>query len=270
METSPLEPSPWGSKQLRRLGEWIRDGGDEPSNAPSYGDVELWYSALAAEVQLRLREHDWRSILGHREIEVSARAKTIDTLRDKLRRDRNTPLSSVQDIAGVRFEAEMTLSQQASVAEAIAEMYGQDPEKAIHDLREKPHSGYRAVHVWLRLPARVEVQVRTRLQGAWANIYEELGDMIGRGIRYGELPTQPELRGITRALQDLGEQTIPEREKLTEFAAWWSDESDRRRFEEAQSAERDLVAELDAIKEVLLTLKEPFSVLFDGLEGGTE
>lgn len=168
---------------MKRLGYWIRDGGDPTGDFPSYSEVELWYSELAMEVQRKLSSYDWRKLLGHRKLEVSARAKTVDTLRDKLRRDRSTPLSSVQDIAGVRFEAEMTLSQQTAVAAEIARMYGQESEHAIHDLRSSPHSGYRAVHVWLRLPARVEVQVRTRSQGVWANAYESLADLVGRNIR---------------------------------------------------------------------------------------
>lgn len=49
------------------------------------------------------------------------------------------------------------------------------------------HQGYRAVHVLIRLlngGAPAEIQVRTALQGAWANLYERLGDHFGRDIRY--------------------------------------------------------------------------------------
>lgn len=90
----------------------------------------------------------------------------------------------------MRFEAEMSLGEQRAVAETIALLFEHDPEYAVHDLLSTPHSGYRALHVWLRLPERVEVQVRTQLQGAWANLYEEAGDLFGRGIRYGEPPAR--------------------------------------------------------------------------------
>lgn len=203
-----MEELPWGVKQLRRLGEAIRDGSTIPNNAPSYEEVELWFSDLAARTQRRISEHDWRVVLGHREFEVSARAKTIDTLRDKLLRDRSTPLPSVQDIAGVRFEADMTLWHQTRVAQTISNMFAQEYEQAVHDLRGNPLSGYRAVHVWLRLPARVEVQVRTRLQSAWANVYEELGDVAGRDIRDGEMPVDPVLRNVVESLQSLSAGTL--------------------------------------------------------------
>ncbi len=50
-------------------------------------------------------------------------------------------------------------------------------------------NGYRAVHVIVfpdGIP--VEIQVRTRWQHEWAELYEKLADQVGRGIRYGEPP----------------------------------------------------------------------------------
>lgn len=181
----------WTNNDLKRLGVFLRDG-VKKGNFPSYDKVRLHYGLLAADVQERIKAQEWKHLLGRQRLEVTSRAKTLDTLRDKLRRDRSTPLSNVQDIAGVRFEAEMSLGEQRAVAETIARMFGHDPHAAVHDLLTEPHSGYRALHVWLRLPERVEVQVRTQLQGAWANLYEEAGDFFGRGIRYGEVLAKPE------------------------------------------------------------------------------
>lgn len=199
-------------------------------------------------------------MLGHREFEVSSRAKTIDTLRDKLRRDRSTPLASVQDIAGVRLEIEMTLSQQTDVARAIAALYGQDPARAIHDIRDTPHSGYRAVHVWLRLPSRVEVQVRTRMQGAWANVYEAMADVAGRGIRYGDLPENEHLRIAVENMHQVSEH-IARYERLMNEAsggkAWSGTDTARVRL-----MEQEVLEGLMRIEEKLRT------IAFD--EGGVE
>ncbi|MCR6647813.1 MAG: hypothetical protein NVV70_06595 [Cellulomonas sp.] len=198
-----LAAIPWGSKMLRRLGESIRDGTAAPPDGPQYMDIIRWYDELAASVQIALRELDWTSLLDGRSApEITSRAKTLDTLRQKLQRDRHRPLSSVQDIAGVRFEAEMTLEEQDVVAAAIAAAFDHGAE-CIHDLRSGEHSGYRAVHVWLRLPqGRVEVQVRTHVQGAWANAYEALADIVGRGIRYGEPDPDPTMQATVEALQN--------------------------------------------------------------------
>lgn len=196
-----FEP-PWPTNRLKALGRHIRDGTPISADVPPYDDVMLWYNDVAAEVQRFVEALDWQPLLGERTFEVTSRSKTLDTLRQKLRRDRSTPLPSVQDVAGVRFEAEMSLDEQDAVAQAIAGMYGQQP-SSLKDLRSNPHSGYRAVHVWLRLPVRVEVQVRTHVQGAWANVYEAAADVFGRDIRYGTQPEDPRAREVVQALQDL-------------------------------------------------------------------
>lgn len=209
---------PWSLKSLRKLGVWICDHPDEnpPSTLPTYDDVMVFYNELAAATQAEIEGWDWAPLLGDRVREVTSRPKTIDTLREKLKRDHATPLQSVQDIAGVRFEAEMTLDEQDAVVEAIAGHFRRpdDPDSCrVRDMREEPHSGYRAVHLWLRLPARVEVQVRTHLQGQWANTYEALADIEGRRIRYGKFPEEKQSRVLVETLQKLSTEYIAPHEK---------------------------------------------------------
>ena len=203
-----MESPPWKTKQLRKLGEYIRDGVEVPPGLPAYDDVMLFYSDVAAEAQETIQGIDWSDLLGTRPFEVTSRPKTIDTLRQKLNRDHSTPLPSIQDIAGVRFEAEMSLDEQDAVANAIAGVFGQELSDCVRDLRLTPRSGYRAVHLWLRLPVRVEVQIRTHLQSSWANMYESLADVVGRGIRYGELPATSSAAGLVKKLQALSIENI--------------------------------------------------------------
>lgn len=191
---------PWSSSELRKLGKCIRDDLVVPSSLPPYADVMLWFNELATSVQKRIEAADWSDILPGVDIEVTSRPKTIDTLRDKLRRDHATPLQNIADVAGVRFEAEMTLSQQTQVARRVARMFGHG-DSSVHDLRATPHSGYRAVHVWLKLEGRVEVQVRTHLQGQWANMYEVVADYVGRNIRYDELPEDEDFAQVVARLR---------------------------------------------------------------------
>lgn len=203
-----MEIPPWSAKQLRKLGESIRDGLVAKPGLPSYDDVMLYYNDVAAETQDLIAGLDWTTLLDRRPFEVTSRPKTIDTLRQKLVRDRSTPLSNVQDIAGVRFEAEMSLDEQDAVANAISGLFGQSPERCVHDLRTQPHSGYRAVHLWLRLPARVEVQIRTHVQSSWANMYESVADVLGREIRYGAFPTDPDMKRFVIELQRMSVEDI--------------------------------------------------------------
>jgi ppGpp synthetase/RelA/SpoT-type nucleotidyltranferase len=197
---------PWSGTQLRKLGEAIRDNREPATGLPGYDEVMSWYNDLAAEVLAEISSIDFSSVAAAGfEPELAARAKTIDTLRDKLIRQHGMALPSIQDIAGVRLDGSMSLSQQTGVAHVIARHFGHDPADVVHDLRKSPHSGYRAVHVVLRLEGRgrVEVQVRTELQSEWANLYESLADVVGRGIRYDEPVASPVVSTFVKELQDL-------------------------------------------------------------------
>lgn len=121
---------------------------------------------------------------------MTARAKTVDTLVQKLERQ-STELGRIQDIAGVRLDGDLTLDSQEKLTAEIVEHY--TPTALAITVRDQmlnqPHSGYRAVHLHVRLPSgRVEIQIRTRGQSAWANAYEALADIVGREIRYGDPP----------------------------------------------------------------------------------
>lgn len=203
----------WTANQLKRLGVSIRDEDQSRSPKLTYHDVLLWYNEWAVEVQSKIAAHDWSALLAGRAVEVTSRPKTLDTLRQKLQRDRATPLPRIQDVAGVRFEAEMSLDDQDKVATEICRILGQ-PSDAIRDLRVTPHSGYRAVHVWVRSPWRAEVQVRTHLQGEWANMYESAADFFGRSIRYDTLPPREEDARLVRGLRTVSTDRIVRIERL--------------------------------------------------------
>ena len=204
-----MEQRPWSNTQLKKLGKAIRSGQPLPANVPSFDEVIVWYNELNSSVQKKIQDIDWSPLLGARVPEVTSRAKTIDTLREKLVRHPGMSLGTIQDLAGVRFEAEMTLSEQDAVANAIAGPFNHEPEPpCLHDLRDDAHSGYRGVHLWLMLSGPVEVQIRTHLQGEWANMYEAAGDLFGREIRYREVPEESGAKAIVEGLQKLSTSDI--------------------------------------------------------------
>lgn len=163
----------------------------------------LWHNELATEAAIRIATELWAATPPD-QLSISARAKTIDTLVQKLQRT-TLKLGQVQDLAGVRIDADMTLTQQTELAQEIAEHFGAARAK-IKDMRETPHSGYRAVHVWLALPAgRVEVQIRTLAQSEWANAYEDFAEIVGRGIRYGQKHEDAQVRKAVDEMHSLSE-----------------------------------------------------------------
>ena len=131
----------------------------------------------------------------------------------------------------------MSMTEQDRVVEAIRSRFDQSAD-AVHDLRDGSHSGYRAVHLWARLDsprgAWFEVQVRTRLQGQWANMYEALADVLGRGIRYGELPVGEGDRALVEQTQLLALNVIAAIETVREVVS---------SLEREEPIDRDLLAE---------------------------
>ncbi|MDO5374130.1 MAG: RelA/SpoT domain-containing protein [Corynebacterium glutamicum] len=141
----------------------------------------------------------------------SARPKMTKTLVEKLRRMGTTPIHRIQDIAGLRFDFDSNLTAQYRTADYLAERLttaGANRAKVI-DLRESPHSGYRAIHIHVNFEAgRAEVQLRTALQAQWANVYEVAADVFGREIRYSdleEIQDSLEVRSVLEQLHKLSD-----------------------------------------------------------------
>lgn len=77
---------------------------------------------------------------------------------------------------------------------------------AVVDRRVKPSHGYRAVHLVIREEDKpIEVQIRTSLQHAWAEICEKLADVNDPVIKYGGGPAQPRrvLDSASRAIENV-------------------------------------------------------------------
>lgn len=206
----------WTNGDLRRLGDALAAGSTSIEMHDRYNAVMFWHNDLAAEVAATLYITNWQACPPDR-FDITARPKTIDTLVQKLQRERRLTLDQVQDVAGVRIDADITLDEQTALAEEVAAHFGE--RSRVRDLRDNPHSGYRAVHVWLRLPpGRVEVQIRTVAQSAWANTYERIGDLLGRGIRYNEMPEDDDAREMVEAMHRMSDDLARIERDMVAFA----------------------------------------------------
>jgi hypothetical protein len=179
-------PRPLSGNQLDKLGR--RLAGPGPISDADYellGQVAEFYQAVTDTVQERLRDIGF---------EPTTRGfKSTGTLVDKLRRTRIS-LKDIQDLGGARIVIDGGRLGQDRAVERIMQEFQRCPKPPLKiDRRERPSHGYRAVHVIVYEDSTpMEIQVRTRLQDAWAQISEKLGDIWGRGLRYGEGPDQPD------------------------------------------------------------------------------
>jgi hypothetical protein len=170
------------NRQIDLLGDRLRRSDPTAENLELLGQVGELYAGPLAEVL---------GVLTDLGLEPGGRLKTVGTLVDKLRRMPDLPLSKMQDIAGARVVDGMTREEQDRLVARITARFDR---YRVKDRRAEPSYGYRAVHVIVRVQGRpVEIQVRTYLQDLWAQIVERLADAWGRGIRYGEPPSEPDL-----------------------------------------------------------------------------
>lgn len=169
-----LPRSELSKNQIDRLGNRLRKG--------DIGDVDLRlldsyrrsfteaYEAVVGQV---------RDQLG---LEPTGRpAKSTTSISEKLRRE-SIRLTQMQDIAGCRLIVK-DMAKQDEVTAQLKELFDKT---VVVDRREHPSHGYRAVHVIVDYRGKlIEVQVRSALQHAWAELSEKLSDVVDSAVKYG-------------------------------------------------------------------------------------
>ncbi|MGW8725773.1 RelA/SpoT domain-containing protein [Streptomyces sp. NPDC055808] len=189
---------PFTKSQIERLGRRLVE--QTPPAQPDLDDLAALLSAydeVLAAASAKVRD------LGHA---PTGRLKNTGTILEKLRRHGGSWLKTIQDLAGLRIVIEGGLREQDRAAEEVRRSFTECPKAPkLIDRRADPRQGYRAVHV-IVFPqgVPVEVQVRTRRQHTWAELFEKLADQMGREIRYGEpwlFPGEQMLQRIRQEFQ---------------------------------------------------------------------
>jgi hypothetical protein len=232
------------------------------------------YQDVADRVEQRLRD------LG---LNATTRVKTTGTLVDKLRRTPQLSLKNIHDVAGARIVIDGGRREQDQVVERIMRAFESCPKPPERiDRREVPSHGYRAVHVIVYEDSTpTEIQVRTKLQDTWAQITEKLGDLWGRGLRYGNSPNQPDLdagfgSSLTRGEVIATLISVSDSIAQVEIASVEEAKIRERLLSLEPAARAGLAENLDLLKERLVarqqTLQAALDTLLreiDGLGGGS-
>lgn len=145
-----------------------------PTLRPAYTELKAYLKELLADPSLKIHS-------------VSGRVKTTAGLQQKVARPERTytDLWDITDLAGFRVITYFEDSIQ-HVAKTIEKALDVDFANSVNKLKSEDHQkfGYRSLHYvcrWPDLPsrpvahARFEIQIRTILQHAWAEIEHDIG-----------------------------------------------------------------------------------------------
>jgi hypothetical protein len=204
---------PASREQINKLGRRLALG--EPASEDDLHLLEELVACHGYALELaRPRVNGLAADLGTDPLHITHRAKTTQTIIEKVCREHGMALARVQDLAGIRIVGAIRFDEQDRLAAEIAHRFPPDPRDAkIVDRRTDPSHGYRAVHVIVSLDGiSIEVQVRTILQHVWADLMERLADRLGRQIRYGQPPVPPPgmslgtAQSIVQAMMEVSDQ----------------------------------------------------------------
>src|SRR5258706_27836 len=126
---------------------------------------------------------------------IAQRLKRVPSIIEKLRRFPTMQLSRMQDIAGCRAIVE-TVSHVRRIRVAYARSQQQHQFVSDKDYIDNPkESGYRGIHLIYRYQSErktdyngrlVEIQLRTRLQHAWATAVETMSTFLSQSLKSSE------------------------------------------------------------------------------------
>ena len=229
------------TKRIDDLGRRLAAAGLDDLNEAHYQAFRTGFAGALSEVTEALTLCASTALAGRR-TEVGSRIKAIDSVVAKLRR-KETSLSEMQDIAGCR----LTVPTMADLRTATGWLH-----ERLSIEREKDYTGqgrkggYRAVHlIVLTSSGRyAEIQIRTEVQHAWANLSEQLAYRIDRLIKAGGGPPSIRRRLVALSRQGWLVDSLIEQLRTTKGLLAELSYPIRRDFEDAQaSAEWGMLSE---------------------------
>lgn len=217
--------------QIKKAGKILKDKESYPlSKVKSAEDVLTYWRTIHLKVI-----NDFRELVLDKAKEISAdtfvaqRLKRSPSIIAKLIRLGNIQLTTMQDIAGVRVVVK-DLRELKLLVEELKQSIVKHQLKSEDDYITHPkESGYRSIHLIYKYNdltnnetngLLVEIQIRTKLQHAWATSVETMSAFLGTHLKFDEgQPKWLKYFALTSSAFSFLEHTnqIPKYEKLSKF-----------------------------------------------------
>jgi putative GTP pyrophosphokinase len=201
--------------------------GEHTEVAQAYEELIPRYQQLVDEVKFALDNRIKAS--GLKVVSVHGRVKTLNSLRSKIeRKDYEDPLADIHDLAGVRVVCQFTPDLDV-VDKLIRELF------EVHEVVDKSGSlgfdkmGYQGAHYIVTLgpnhrgarynelaELKSEIQVRTILQDAWAQISHSLDYKSAVSVPERERRELYNVSSLLEVSQNIFDRTLETRERYSE------------------------------------------------------
>jgi len=185
----------YSNKQIKRAGNVLAGRDDSMSYAEAMEVMNNWrsfhsYPLNVIQMNLRQMAHKYSQ-----DVLISQRLKRVDSIINKLKIFTIMPLSSMQDIGGCRA----VMDDMAQVNKLV-EFYLTKSEtyhKRVKEndyIKEPKDTGYRSYHLVYEYKSKfpkhavfngvqIEVQIRTKIQHAWATAVETAGMFLKTALK---------------------------------------------------------------------------------------
>lgn len=171
----------------------INDQSSEAAREEALADLSRWREAHLVPFQAMLEALERAARNAGADFVLFGRIKRIDTIEGKLRRPGRThKLNTMNDIAGCRLILP-SLEDVREVASLLWEELGPAAYDTHDYIADPQQSGYRGIHVIGKFDSpsfelkglRVEAQIRTNTQHAWASTLELYDVLAESGLKFG-------------------------------------------------------------------------------------
>ncbi len=181
-------------KAVRRAGDFlISDHSDLVQYAEAYSVLDNWRASHAYPIHSMLGYFKRKAYEVDSSALIARRLKRTPSILDKLYRENGMKLDRMEDIGGVRIVVN-DLNSVFRVAEKIKGGRTRNLLKRERDYIEKPKiSGYRGIHLIYQYKGskigfpshNIELQIRSKMQHAWATTVEVVGTFTKQGLKAG-------------------------------------------------------------------------------------
>ncbi len=180
---------------IKKIGEILACEDASPDERKTaLEELSRWREAHLAPFQTMLELLESIACNAGSDFVLFGRLKRIDTIEGKLRRPGSThKLNTMDDIAGCRLILP-SIEDMRRVEALLLEKLGSSVCRTRDYIKTPKESGYRGIHIIGKLdsPAfgltdlRVEVQLRTEVQHAWASTLELYDVLTSSGLKFGQ------------------------------------------------------------------------------------